>query len=84
MKELVAAAFAVISFWIFTLVMAWIIGANSQAQLALQAYETAEYSVRQLEVCVQTSARAMSLVLHEDVYLHQQIRELPPLVWVDR
>lgn len=57
-------------------------GQYRQLHLATRAYNNAESAVRMLEVCTDQMARTMSVVLAEDAKLHQTLRELPPVVWV--
>jgi len=66
-------------------VVAWVIwcwamyslGAESEAQLALDSIDNAEYAVELLRRCTDTNARAMSEILKTDAYLWQRIRDLP-------
>ena len=61
---------------------AYAAGQHSQFKLASQAYDAAESAARMLTVCSTTLNRSMSVILREDAYLHQMLRELPPFVWV--
>ncbi len=73
----IAAVFAV---ELVVLGYAW--GQHSQFTVASEAYDAAESAAQALGVCAATLNRTMSVVLREDAYLHQQLRELPPFVWV--
>ncbi len=77
--DFVAFVFAIGCVWLFSLTAAYIVGMDRQAKLALSGYNEGVRSSLILEVCVATQARTMHLVLIEDAYLHQKIRELPPI-----
>ena len=73
---------SVIAWFIFGWVC-YSLGAESEAQLALDSIDNAEYATELLRQCMDTNARAMSEILKTDAYLWQRIRDLPDIV-IDR
>ncbi len=68
--------------FLFCVSGAYAAGQHSQFTLATRAYDAAKSAHRTPWVCTETVARTMSVVLREDAYLQQMLRELPPVVWV--
>ena len=67
---------SVIAWFIFGWVC-YSLGAESEAQLALDSIDNAEYAVELLRRCTDANARAMSEILKTDAYLWERIRDLP-------
>lgn len=73
---------ALLAVFTFSVVGAYMFGQHQQLSLATRAYNNAESAARMLWVCTESATRTMSVVLAEDASLHEKLRELPPIVWV--
>lgn len=51
--------FALLAWWSFTVTCAWLWGRHQEAELALDAYQTAIWAVNELERCVGLTTEAI-------------------------
>lgn len=79
-------AFALLCFvfLVYSHTMAWLIGRDQEAKLALGAYRVADRAMQQLRLYVPVGEDALSVCLASDAALHDLLDESPvPFVWAE-
>ncbi len=82
----VTLALAIVSALIFSHTTAWLYGRDQEAQLALDAYQSAEYAHGVLAQCVEASELSLIYIREYDRFLAAQVerrRRLVPLSYME-